>query len=421
VDEEGALRAPPLVEEGALRLSRNHLLLDATHAVRVVATEDGHRAEPVTLADGSWRRSVAGDGAGLALLHRLRNRSAVEDGFRVTAYARSDADDESERAMGVDQTHDSWVVGGRVVVKWMTEPLVGPHPAADRLRRLAEVGFAESPALVGVVEWRDPESGHWVPVVIAQAYLPGTEDGWTWGLDAARRALRLVPGDASAAFGADLGEVVGRLHLALADDPVTRMTPELARRYADDALASLDLALRLLEPRHAESFALLSAHRPEVEAALAGLADTAGSPVLSVHGDLHVGQVLRDETGRYAVVDFDGNPTVPPDLRAAPAPAARDVAEILASLENVEHVVRHYAPELTDEDGLAWSTGEQAAFLDGYRRALGDHDDLFDEALLPAYDWEQVCREIVYAGQREFLEWLYVPAAELRRRLVPGE
>ena len=85
--------------------------------------------------------------------------------------------------MGVDQTHESWVVGGTVVVKWLTEPLVGPHPAAERLRRLSEAGFADSPELVGLVEWREPGTGHWVPVAVVQTYLPGTRDGWTWALD----------------------------------------------------------------------------------------------------------------------------------------------------------------------------------------------------------------------------------------------
>jgi maltokinase len=395
------------------------LRLDGTHALRVVAVGEGHRAEPVTRSGDGWTRSVAGDGAGLALLHRLRNRSAVEDGFRVAAFGRWDLADEGERSMGVDQTHDSWVVGGRVVVKWMTEPLVGPHPVADRLRRLAAAGFAESPALVGLVEWQEPAPGGWVPVAVAQSYLPGTEDGWTWGLDAARGALGLGPGPASPRFGADLGGLVGRMHVALADDPPAGMSAELARRYADEALATLDLAHRLLESHDPDSFVLLSGHRREIEAVLAGLTGTAGTLVLPVHGDLHVGQVLRDGEGRYAVVDFDGNPTLPAELRAAPAPAARDVAQMLVSLENVEHVVRHHAPDLADEAGLAWTNGEQAAFLEGYRRALGDRLGLFDEALVPAYEWEQVCREIVYAGQHEFLDWLYVPAAELRRRLGP--
>ena len=68
----------------------------------------------------------------------------------------------------------------------------------------------------------------------------------------------------------------------------------------------------------------------------------------------------------------------------------------------------------------AW-TGSRA-FL---RAATGGRSaaarDLYDEALVPAYDWEQVCREIVYAGEREFLEWLYVPAARCAGASSRGE
>jgi maltokinase len=355
------------------------------------------------------------------VLHRLRNRSAVEDGFRVTAFSWTVPDDDSERAMGVDQTHESWVVGGRVVVKWMTEPLVGPHPAPERLRLLAQAGFADAPDLVGLVEWREQDAGHWVPVAIVQSYLPGTEDGWTWGLREAREALGTSAGPGWSTFGEELGEVVGRLHLALAEDPAETLAADLAQQYADQALASLDLALRLLEPYDPASCALLSAHRSRIEGILARLAEATGTPVLPVHGDLHVGQVLRDADRQYAVVDFDGNPTMPAGLRAAPAPAARDVAQLLVSLENLEHVVRHYEPDLPDGAGRAWTSQVQAGFLEGYRHALGDRGELFDEALLPAYDWEQVCQEIVYAAERDFTEWLYVPAAELRRRLGPED
>ena len=110
-----------------------------------------------------------------------------------------------ERAMGVDQTHESWVVGGQVVVKWMTEPLDGTPPGRARLRRLAAAGFAESPALWGLVEWREAGTGDWVPVAVAQSFLPGTEDGWSWAVTEARRALRLEPGR-SHDFAGDLGE-----------------------------------------------------------------------------------------------------------------------------------------------------------------------------------------------------------------------
>jgi maltokinase len=392
--------------------------LDGTHSIQIVSDETGSRAEPMTLVGESWERSVAGDGAGLAVLHRLRNRMAVEEGFRVTPGSWVGVDDETERAMGVDQTHASWVVGERVVVKWMTEELVGPHPAADRLRRLAEAGFAESPALAGVIEWREPGSGDWVPLVVVQAYLPGTEDGWTWALAEARRALGIEAGPA-ADFGAALGDIVGRMHLALVDDPVLVLTADLARRQADEARDALAVTLSHLEAHDPVAHALLVEHRDRIEAELAHLDAAAGSPALPLHGDLHVGQVLRNAVGEYAVVDFDGNPTSTPGLRAAPAPAARDVAQLLVSLENVEHVVRHYDPDLSHEAGLAWTARQQGGFLEGYVHALGDRGDLYAADLVPAYEWEQVCREYLYAIRHDFLEWLYVPGALVRRRLSP--
>ncbi len=155
-----------------------------------------------------------------------------------------------------------------------------------------------------------------------------------------------------------------------------RLSAALARRHAGEALAALDLAVRLTEPHDPASHALLSDHRPRIESVLAGLSDAAGAVVLPVHGDLHVGQVLRGPEG-YAVVDFDGNPTRSPALRAEDAPAACDVAGMLISLENVSHVARHSATvteggaeaAALDWTALAWTSHAQGLFLSGYRRA----------------------------------------------------
>ena len=307
--------------------------------------------------------------------------------------------------MGVDQTHRSWVVGGQVVVKWMTEPLVGPHPAADRLRRLAAAGFAESPALWGVVEWREPRTGHWVPVAVAQSYLPGTEDGWTWAVTEARRALRLEPGHAQD-FAADLGEVVGRMHLALAEDPPARLSRTLARQHADEALdrprprRPADRAARPRLPRAARR-----STAPRIEAVLAGLADAAGAAVLPVHGDLHVGQVLRGPDGvrrRRLRRQPDAHARAPRRGRAGGRATSR---ACWSASRTSSHVARHGAAADGDADAaaldwtaLAWTGHAQGLFLSGYRRALGDRADLFDPALVPAYAWEQVCREFVYAA-----------------------
>jgi hypothetical protein len=139
VEEDAPPPSDPVAEDAALRPARNHLRLDDTHAIRIVGSQAGHRAEPVTLVGEEWRRSVAGDGAAAAVLHRLRNRMAVEEGFRVLLHSWVAVDDPTERAMGVDQTNESWVVGERVVVKWMTDDLdVRRDPDAGRDDRVAE-------------------------------------------------------------------------------------------------------------------------------------------------------------------------------------------------------------------------------------------------------------------------------------------
>ena len=403
-----------MVEEGALRPSRDHLQLDGTHAVRVVATDSGHRAEPVTASGDDWVRSTPGDGAGLAVLQRLRSRMAVEDGFRVTMHAWVAPDDESERAMGVDQLNESWVVGGRLVVKWVTDDLDGSHPAADRLRRLADAAFEQAPTLVGLLEWQQAD-GDWAPVAFVQEYLAGAEDGWTWVMAEARRELGIEDGEQTP-FADALGRLTAYLHRALAADPAEQLSPELAAAQAEDARSALDEAVRLTSASDPESHRLLVAARGRIESDLAGLDRLGGSPGVAVHGDYHVGQVLRTPGGALYVVDFDGNPTRPAELRAAPSAAARDVAGMVMALENVGHLVSERAPEVDPSAVDDWVREVQEQFLAAYVEGLGERRDLFDEALLPAFEWEQLCRELVYTA-RHLPTWS-APRLALARRTV---
>ena len=147
-----------------------------------------------------------------------------------------------------------------------------------------------------------------------------------------------------------------------------------------------------------------------------------GTLLIDVHGDLHVGQVLRHgDPVDYAVTDFDGNPVLAPGDRSARQPAALDVAGMLASLDHVGRVVVERTDGVDVDVVRTWITTEQSAFLDEYRDTLARNGsaDLLDERLLEPLRLQQECREFLYAVHH-LPHWRYVPDAALLD-LLPDE
>jgi maltokinase len=305
-------------------------------------------------ADESVFARPAGQWPSAALLGWWSADHALPPGFRFAAGARSRQDLRCvERRIEVDQTNQSVIVDEQVVVKWITTPLCGPHPAPGRLRRLTQAGFEATPAVWFVLEWITPQ-GHWVPIATAVDLVTDAADGWTWCMQEARVALGLSEGT-SIPFAEKLGALAAGMHRALADSPT--------------------------------------------------------GPV-AVHGDFHVGQILRDGEAKLFVVDFDGNPMLSADQRMLHRPAAYDVAGMLLSLENVGHVVAKYHPQVPDSDIVAWTSHVQREFLASYQESAGS---LLDQSLLGAFIEDQIQRELAYANAH-LPEWRYVPEAALRRR-----
>lgn len=364
---------------------------------------------------GRWRRASAGDGVAEALLRVLAGQSgSVTDGrFTVRSWSQRTA--LGERAVGVDQTNESVIVGDTAVVKWAAHLQEGPHPAAHRIAVLRDAGFDGMPAPWGLITWR-PEGGEETLAASVDEYLPEAVDGWTWAVEMITEAVGCDNADLAFNTVRKVGRLVAELHAALTGT-VTVASQEDATRWCDGALATLEVVCTLPE---SPSVVAARDRRDEMSAVLRRLGTLAGTPVIGGHGDLHVGQVLRSG-GRFWVTDFDGNPVLEAHERMRPIPAALDVAGMAQSLAHAGIVAARYTA--LDADALAESDVlVRLAFLDAYTSRLAElgHADLYDGAALYPFRLQQVLREIVYAA-RHLERWMYVPDAALPALFDEGE
>jgi maltokinase len=157
---------------------------------------------------------------------------------------------------------------------------------------------------------------------------------------------------------------------------------------------------------------------PAAAAAIGSLADVGVTAAIPLHGDLHVGQILRWDGG-LAVSDFDGDPIAPAAWRSLPGAPTRDVAAMARAIDHVGRIVTRRRPGRAP-DVSRWAARARAAFLDAYRVGLGANASvLFDERLLHPFEVVQECHEYVYAA-RYLPSWGYVPDAAMPELLGAG-
>jgi maltose alpha-D-glucosyltransferase/alpha-amylase len=149
------------------------------------------------------------------------------------------------------------------------------------------------------------------------------------------------------------------------------------------------------------------------------------------HGDFHLGQMLIVKDDIF-IIDFEGEPRRPLEERRRKAPAARDVAGLVRSIDYSVTAAFERAQQVApDENGrLAaalseWRDRSAAAFLAGYRDSMTDRrlwpaDASAAARLLDFFLLEKALYEIEYELAHR-PDWLRVPLTGMLRILLePG-
>ncbi|MEU4038125.1 maltokinase N-terminal cap-like domain-containing protein [Streptomyces collinus] len=296
------------------------------------------------------------------------------------------------RLLDAEQSNTSIVYGDACILKVFRRIQPGVNPDLEVPGALAAQGCARVPAPVA---WFSTTAPRPATLGVLQPFLPDATDGWTLALRA------LGTGDDFTVEARELGRAMAEVHLALAE-AFPPAGPSENGRTADAMCARLDAA--------AHAVPALRPFVPGLRAAFGALAtcDT-GPPAQRIHGDLHLGQVLR--AGRdWFVIDFEGEPSRPLAERRAPQSPVRDVAGMLRSFDYAARQRRPWRPE--------WARRCREAFCAGYAARAG-WDPRKKHALLRAHETDRAVYEVLYEA-RHRPDWLPVPMAAIERLAVWG-
>jgi maltose alpha-D-glucosyltransferase/alpha-amylase len=348
-----------------------------------------------------------------------------------------------------EQTNTCIMLGGKAVFKLFRRIAAGKNPdveIGEFLTRYTE--FPYVPRLLATVTLETP-TGEPTVAGMLQALVHNVADGWTFTLEKLRShmdaaiAKSAVPSDAGS-YTADakmLGHVTRGLHEALASrDDIADFAPRPAseqtvRGWSESIVAQIQQTLTDLHdqesagtlsngavasiPRLAEVAPRLA---DRIETLRERIAGDAGACIRH-HGDYHLGQVLRTTDGKFAILDFEGEPTRPLDERRRHHSPLRDVAGMLRSFGYAAGVAvdaiadkakRQKAQPIAD----AWELGARRAFLAGYfdwhsgRADLLPHSPEAREALLELFVIEKAFYEVRYELNHR-PGWVWVPMRAL--------
>jgi 1,4-alpha-glucan branching enzyme len=434
---------------------------------RVIARrEDGGR--PLVVFD-----AMADPDACAALLEAIAadRTAAAKSGtlraFPTSVYdrARGPAERPLEVRLGaLEQSNTAVRFGDRLILKIFRRVQPGVNPDFEIGRFLSErTGFDRAPKTAGAIEFT-PRGGEPSTLAILQELVPSSGTGWDHALhelreyyvEAARRTpapehaeaasrsvLELADADPPAAVRGLMGPYLGaaerlgrrtaELHRALASDPrdpafaPEPIRPEDLAALRDDIRDELEATLAALGTQADD---LPGACPAQARHVVAGAAELGGqldvlaaidpkATRIRVHGDYHLGQVLR--TGDdFIILDFEGEPARPLAERRAKVSPLKDVVGMLRSFDYAAYAAlfdftkdRPEAFARLEPWSQIWRAWTCAAFWRGYRGAAGNagflpRDPAALAALLGAYTLDKALYELRYELNNR-PDWVCIP------------